>query len=546
MKDYIMRAYIDGHVVVRYSEAPHERYWPQISRIISEKYGTNEIVNHDVVNAVLRDAFSLVADKFKSLVYEETSFTFFRYILFLHEESLKLNSKIQDGITELHTVSRNEFAMYRRILKNILEQGCEINLAWGEFPTPTEIYRMDAKLQDLLYLGRWLYDLADSIALHEMIGSFHTIWFDEGELAFDIQRHYGELYKALFPQLEQDYENATFDERGVHKLRAAIESCFGIDYDYALGQIELIKGHFSADGSQPIQPDVLPQNLATEFRISIGQASQFYDGLTLSRANKMSLEDLVCKPYNLNRYMFRPILIYNIGGADWALIGKEKLIESMVVLGTNVVHWNALPQEWRQNRCMEQFMSRMSNEHDKILEDVIESKIKVEGLLYVRNIKSFKRPGANNININNAVAGEMDFIIVNERLKKIFAADSKYNRARFEAVGYRADNSKFINDYEAKIRKKADWVANNLEVVTGHFRIIYNRPHLDFTGYEVEPVFFINTPTFYMFNGDYKAITLNRVSEYLSGRFRFQNFTFKNIDPEADNQYDIIGHPYFR
>src|SRR5690606_34952751 len=132
-----------------------------------------------------------------------------------------------------------------------------------------------------------------------------------------------------------------------------------------------------------------------------------------------------------------------------------------------------------------------------------------------------------------------------ERLKTIFVADSKYNRARYEAVGFRNDYTQFIKTYELKIAKKAKWVQDNLSIVAGHFKVIYNRPGLDFSGFTVEPVFFINTPTFYMFNGKYKAVTLNQVSDYLRGRLAFKNYTYKNTDPNADNQYDIIGHPYF-
>lgn len=541
------RCFIDGHLILRYSDSPAETYWTAASAFISEKYGTKNIVDHKTVELALFDCFNFMAGKFRTLVYEEGSFKFFQYVFYLHEESIKVYKKHTFEALSLYPVGDSEFAMYRRILKNILEQGCDIDLEWGEFPTTAEVYRMDAKMQELIYLGRWLYDLADAIALHKMVNNFHSITFKATDhMVIDFQGHNAILYDGLFPQLQEHYESAIADDQSVHKLKAAIERCFGIDYDFAGGVIFEIKRHFSESEFQTVQPHILPQNLVAQFGVSIEEASRFYEGLTLSRLNKMSLEDLVYKPYNMNRYMFRPILVYRIGGEDRALVGKEKFAESIFVMSTNAIHWNALPKEWLQNRCMEQFLSKMGNEHDKILEDAIEEKIHQNNFLFVRNIKSFKQgPGINNVNIDNSVVGEIDFIIVNEKLRKIFVADSKYNRARYEVVGFRNDYSLFIQTYEPKLEKKANWVRNNLPIVTTHFQVIYNRPKLDLAGFQVEGVFFINTPTFYMLNGKYKAITLKQLSSYLLGRLTFKSFTFKNPDPNAEYMYDIIGHPYF-
>lgn len=540
------RHHIDGHLMLRYSDSPSYKYWKEISEAISAKYGQKKITDHHTVESVLLDSFQIIADKFKALIKAENSFKFFQYTFYLHEESIKIYKKhIFENLT-IHPISGSEFAMYRRILKCILEQGCDLDLEWADFPSAEEVYKMDEKLQDLIYLGRWLYDLADSIALHKMVNSFHAIDFNaNGEMLIDYQYHYRELYDGLFPQLEDDYKSATADEQSVQKLKDAIEHCFAIKYDYAVSIIFKIKEHFSTSELQTIQPHVLPQNLVHEFNIAAEDARLFYDGITISRANKMTLEDLIYKPYSMERYMFRPILVYKIGGEDRALVGREKFAESIFVTSTNAIHWNALSSEWKQNRCIEQFLSKMGNEHDKILEDEIESKIKAIDLLFVRNIKSFKRQKGDNININSAVAGEIDFIVINSRLKTVFVADSKYNRARYEVVGFRNDYSQFIQQYEPKLEKKSNWVRNNLQTVTEHFQIIYNLPDLDFTSYEVEGVFFINTPTFYMFNGKFKAITLNQLSRYLRGSLTFKSFAFLNKDPNSDNQYDIIKHPYF-
>lgn len=191
---------------------------------------------------------------------------------------------------------------------------------------------------------------------------------------------------------------------------------------------------------------------------------------------------------------------------------------------------------------MFKYMSRKGNEHDSILEDKVEEILKARDLRYVRNVKSFKRPGINNINIDNEVAGEIDFIIIDDSRSKIIVADSKYNKAKYEAVGFRTDNTNFITKYEPKLQKKIDWISGNKVVVQEHFKIIYHIHDLDISNYEVIGLFFINTPTFYMLNGTYKAITLNQLDNFFSEDY--EEITIKHTDKEGVES--LIKHPYFK
>lgn len=190
---------------------------------------------------------------------------------------------------------------------------------------------------------------------------------------------------------------------------------------------------------------------------------------------------------------------------------------------------------------MLKYMSQKGNENDSILEDKVEEILRKRGLRYIRNIKSFKRPSADNINIDNEIAGEIDFILIDKKRNKIIVADSKYNKSRYEAVGFRTDNTNFITKYEPKLQKKVDWVSGNKLIVQEHFKIIYNIRDLDIAKYEVIGLFFINTPTFYMFNGAYKAITLNQLDNYLSEDFKEVSISYTN----KEGVELLIKHPYF-
>jgi hypothetical protein len=126
------RVNIDGHIVLKFEEAPSEKYWTAMSLVISGKYGQQKFETHQEVENILIDCFKFLADEFKRLVYEETTFGFVQYVFWLHEESIKLYRKTLEGLV-LNSIAKSEFAMYRRILKNTLEQSCDVNLTWGCF-----------------------------------------------------------------------------------------------------------------------------------------------------------------------------------------------------------------------------------------------------------------------------------------------------------------------------------------------------------------------------------------------------------------------------
>lgn len=536
------RLQILDHAFISYEYDLRHIYWAEMSQNVIDKFGKKIFTDNAEVEEILLFCFQYLIEKFKEIVFSENSFTFFMYVFWLHEESLKIYLQYTQGAS-LHPIDENEFARSRRILKAILEQGCDIDLKWGEFPKDSdELKKFDEKIQHLLYVGTWLYHFADQIAFQKMIEECNFIEFDEEDyIMIDFQHHYGTAYHKLFPAIGEEYERGAYELEIVPEIKQKINKCFKIDYDWAGAIIYEIKKHHNPKDSslQTIEPYVLPKNLSMQFGITEDDAKLFYDGLTISRKNKMSLEDLILKPYSMDRFMFRPILVYEIDGVERALVGEEKYPESVMVLATNALKWNTLPKEWLQNDCMKTFMQLKGNEHDKLLEDEVEKIFIEKKIRFTRNVKSFKQKSKINVNIDNAICGEIDFLIINTKLKKLLVVDCKYNKARYEAVGYRTDDTNFKTKYEPKMYKKHNWVFNNITVVNEHFQIIYQDESIDIKGYEVETVFFINTPTFYMFNGKYKAITLSQVSEYLDGNYKYDILTI-NHNGKA------INHPYFK
>ncbi len=240
--------------------------------------------------------------------------------------------------------------------------------------------------------------------------------------------------------------------------------------------------------------------------------------------------------------MFRPILTYIVDGVERALIGNNKIAESMMVIASNMIHWNNMPEEWLKDKGMVDFMNKKGLEHDRLLENEIEKIFQQNKYPYCRNIESFRQKGKKqNININTPKVGEIDFIIVNKNKNKVFIADTKYNRARYDAVGYRIDYSNFI-EYEKKLERKKNWLINNLQVLQEHLEEMF---HIDYSilSFEVEAVFFINTPTFYMFNGKYKALTLLRIKEYIENTW---DYPIIKLEDKTNKRILKYSHPYFK
>lgn len=103
---------------------------------------------------------------------------------------------------------------------------------------------------------------------------------------------------------------------------------------------------------------MLPINLATECNTSEDNTCLFYSGLMITKANKLSIEDTVLKPHSEKRYMFRPMLTYIVDNVERALVGDNKIAESMMVIASNTIHWNTMPEEWLQNKGMVKFMNK--------------------------------------------------------------------------------------------------------------------------------------------------------------------------------------------
>jgi hypothetical protein len=532
------KVYEDGHAILTYEESLSEIYWTQLSEYLRGKYSDQDFSNNEMTEIILKDAFQFLADKFKEIIHQETSFSFYLLAFNLHEESIKLYFKTLEGYRFVG-IQENEFALYRRILKLVLEQGCDIDLNWGSF-TIIEARRIEIVLQHLIYIATLLYDLSDRIAYCKMVDNCYKIEIEADIFAISLNNHFGLIFDTIPMIMEGQYEAAICDMEAGTDLNHKVLECFGFTLADFISVVRMIQSHHNPahPNTQTIEPYVIPINLAGLYGRELDLMKLFCDGLIINRTNKPSLETTIYKPTAEYRYAFRPILVYNIGGEERALIGYQKMNETLQVLTTNALHWDGLPSEWQKIPEIKLFMDQKSNNHESTyLNKVKELVVGCEAIADY-NVEVLKKRNNQDLNIISN-PGEIDCIIVIPEYRRIIVADIKYNRAKYEAVGWQKDFSNFKKKYESKLKEKVDWIRDNRPALQEHFEVKLGLRDISLLDFSVEGCFFINTPTFYMFNGEFRAITIFELPQFLNGWLGTTIF-----DP--DNRANRYDHPYFK
>lgn len=235
----------DCTILTYESHGYQQIYWKRMTNFIIGKYGNRRFEDYDEVNNILNDCFNFLLDEFSNILSPIDKVSFYRYCFFLHEESLKLLIDSRSGFDLNEHINEADFARYRRILKLILEQGCEKNLKKSFKPNDITFQIFDIILQKLYYLGTWLYTIADHIAYHRMLNGCKAIYFEDYDLIVEWRNDFGKLYTYLFENSYVDYEKATFDENSTLELIEEINKNYKIDYNFACGMIFEIQKHHS-------------------------------------------------------------------------------------------------------------------------------------------------------------------------------------------------------------------------------------------------------------------------------------------------------------
>lgn len=244
----------------------------------------------------------------------------------------------------------------------------------------------------------------------------------------------------------------------------------------------------------------------------------FLKGLILT-GDDTNLETAIRKPYNPNcRTRFRPIIRFNIDGRYHYISTPQLCQEAIEELVFNMLPFNELPNEWKNNSNMKQYAKFLFDEHDKWLEDPIENLFIRKGMHYFRNIKAINnislekaKAYIGNVEYSNKKVGEIDFITIDESKRTIYVIDAKLMKTRYHFQSFTLDKNHFIGDtgYEKKLLFKIDWVSKHLSDVSKAAKI-------DCSGYQICGFFVTETFIYHSLHSQLPIIPISDLETYLT------------------------------
>lgn len=524
-----------------YSEEYKSIYWTKLTEYILSEVGEDEITDPEHVTELLKGCFSIFCDEFSKAIEELPQASFFLFCNDIHEDSIDLwQQQIEQNQLP---IDEEQFAASRRVLKIILEQGCRLELiGCSNFVNEIALKEQEyiKHLEKLLYIGVWCIALSEDVSNSQLFPKSKGIQVLEGDFTILTYQPYPELFKFVHQDLPRHNSNVQLSN-SIVDFKALLKDEMEVNYDALASFINQKHLHPNYNYSiTKIAP--LIQGIHEELGYDMEFLTDFYEGLTVSSRNVLTIEECILKNQDSKRFMFRPILEYLIDGDKYNIVGYNKWAESFTILSTNCFPFGHYPEEWKKHEPIKRFVLKVSKEHDSILEAPIIDYLKSEDIKVDGNIKSFRTKSGNNIPIEIEGLGEIDLIFIDEQYKVLYVGECKHNRSRFDVNNWKRDYSNFVDKYESQLANKEKWVNENLPIVAEHFEILYDCS-INFEGYITRAAFFINAPTVYMFDGKYRALTFTDLKNLIKGVF--ENTIFRFTKEETSESFDI-EHPYFK
>lgn len=527
---------IHDKIVYKHNYTHESEYREELSKLLIGKFGNNPIDTKNEVREALNFSLDYFIKSFKVICKQEKSLSFYQNILFLHDQASALLYKHHD---DSYPKELNLFyiSKYRRILKFIIEETCHNELYSREPWSDALMVRIQETLDELMYLGEMIIVCTEMYAEQDMIEDVAKLYFDENNnFVFTRKHHYNQAFnETLLRDWGAQLVKEAFDQNAVEDFKSIINKAYGIEYDYLGGLITGLHEQFEDKEGEytGFNWDALAYNLELFFKVSQNDSIPFLKGLTLSKENKKSLFELACKPFLIDKYLYKPIIIWTVDKKEFAFLTKNAWAESIIQLTTNAIPWGKYPDEWKKNTIMKSYVHQKENEHDSWLDNEVESLLIKKKLRYNRNIKSIN--GKSIID----TPGEIDFIIISPLNTTVYVVDCKHLLGRYDMRNQKNDFNNFVGtnnkSYNAQIERKTNWIKMHLSLIEAHF-------NCKLENFLIKGCFIINTPTFYMYNSThFRLYTIEQFDKVLDNTFKDKRFTYKGID----KSYEVF-FPYFQ
>ena len=519
-------------------------YWDEVSQIIKEKYfiNTEEIYRYDIVKDILYASFDFFCNKIDELIQKENRFSFYLYCIYLNENMCKIHKK-QIEENYILKIDEQDFVLIRRALKIVIEQSVKYNLIGSDnfsFEIANNINEYIGYLDRLLLVTKEAVKISEIIAINDHFNSSISIKYfqEDNRVRIDINFPYNELFKKIYTNYIYDNKEVSLSKI-IYEFKEFIFKQYKISYDNLCDFYHYLNNNETDFTVMLLDKGI--NNLKNDYKLADGSfIDSFFEGITLSKENVIETKKSIVKTLDENRYIFRPILKYNIDRKIYYKIGINQWQESMVSLIMNCISFGIYPTEWKKNKDLKVFFTQYNDKfHDKELQEPIIKILEDFVYPYEMDIESFCTISKNNINIKDDI-GDIDILFIDTEQSTIYICECKNLRMKHDYKEYKHDYTK-LQKHESQLERKINWASENKKIIQEHFKQRPNNPiNIDILNYKIEGIFIINTSTTYMYNGKYKCYTIYNFRKMLEG----EN-VFEEIDLEYKGKDYIIEYPYF-
>ncbi|NCD67834.1 hypothetical protein [Mucilaginibacter agri] len=519
-----------------------DEYWPLISAPVKDAYGVGEVKDAAIVQEALKLAFGKCGELFMGIITNEKHASFYLFVQHLLENSIDVFKAMLGG-EQFPEINSSDFANIRRTLRIILEQSTTVDLAgtpnfMAEIAQNRQSYHNT--LDRLLYLGYQAFIISQEIARSQLFpksGNFDID--DDGLLGMGTEP----AYKPIFDYLERDIpkhgESVTIYNT-IEDL-IAVWRDMGVEYgemtSFFAEQIKNPQYRFAL---------ILKDSLYEQAKHVFGQHGDivlsFYDGLTVSRRNVLSFEDCILRSQDMNRIMYRPLVVVNVDNQVYIMTGYNRWLECLSTLTTNALPWGHVAEEWNQHKPIKKFVQHLQDTHDDILEDAAVELLKAAKVPYDKSVKSLRQHKGNNFSIDKLKGvGEIDLVFADTEKKILYIVECKHNKSRFDYFNWKRDYTVFKDKYETQLNNKITFAKANTERVLTHLEVINEVMIQDKDTYTVQGIFLINAPSLYMYDAVFPTLTLHNLQQLLNLEYVVPKFELTL----PDGQKLMVEQPYF-
>ncbi|MDO7877743.1 hypothetical protein Q5H93_23605 [Hymenobacter sp. ASUV-10] len=521
-----------------------EVYWKEVTMRVRRTIGATRVTDPATVRGVLDSIFDYMLQQFEQVVSKAVGdVSFLMFVHRMHESSVLIADLFHSGDkgvkTQLTEADFKELPVVRRVLKLIMEavlpDQLEKAITMEQLMSSKTSRKHVPLLEELLYLGLQVIEAKEFINIASMFEkSIALVSTWKALLSIRTASPYHHIFDtvqrdiAAYPNVEYEQVNAELD--------AVLHSAFGCN-------LTEVQKYMPGLGTGIIGRDEFLNELGfvhEQFEL----VRPFYAGLTLSAANKLPLIESFKKMQTNNRLIYRPFIEFNDqNGNTYWLVGSGKTLESIRALQTNALLWGQLPPEWTSNEEVKAFVKDLEKRREALMiEQLIEQLVRY-GVTHDNSITSLLGPKNQGFNIVKKGPGEIDIIFLDEARKVIYVCECKNNRPRFEVFYWKSEYKQFVEKYEPQLERKHSWIIGHKDLVQGHFSQKF-RKEFDFSGWAVEGLFLLMTPSFYKYDGSFKALTVVDFEEFLDNDFVY-DYPVLGFQRSDESTY-TIEYPYFK